>query len=573
MSRQSPVREALVRYLVAGLAAVVLVGLLGVWLARRAGEAEAIRDAKDQTQLFAHGSVEPAIEAGFLKGDPRALDAVDRVVEEGVVNDEGVVRVKIWDRSGRIVYSDQPSLIGSRYHLGPEDLAEFKGAKAHAEVSDLSKPENRYERQYGKLLEVYLPIETPGGLPLRYEAYYRSSFIYARGRRIFGEFAPAMLGGLLLLALIQLPLAWQLAKGVRAGPATTASGCSSVRSRHQTSSGGGSRATSTTGSSRISPRSRSRSSAAAEGAPPPYDAELREAAAETRHGIGQLRTLLVEIYPPELHRAGLEAALTDVLASASARGLETLSRSIRKPSSGATRRRSSSASRRRRFATRSSTPARNTCVSRCRRADGRARLEVDDDGRGFDPATAGGDGHFGLRAVEELVREAGGELRGRLGARQGRARLGRGRRVIRVLLVEDHGLVRAGLERLLATVEDVEVVGGAADGAEAIRLAAETKPDVVLMDLSMPNVDGIEATREIVAATPDAQVVVLTSVDRPRAHPGGARRGGGRLPAQGLGAGGADRRDPLRRARRVAALAEGRPDPAHRARRARAGPS
>jgi DNA-binding NarL/FixJ family response regulator len=89
--------------------------------------------------------------------------------------------------------------------------------------------------------------------------------------------------------------------------------------------------------------------------------------------------------------------------------------------------------------------------------------------------------------------------------------------MIRVLLVEDHGLVRAGLERLLSRVEDVEVVGGAADGAEAIRLVADTNPDVVLMDLSMPNVDGIEATRKIVAATPQAQVVVLTSVsDRER---------------------------------------------------------
>ncbi|HET7555588.1 MAG TPA: response regulator transcription factor, partial [Gaiellaceae bacterium] len=71
--------------------------------------------------------------------------------------------------------------------------------------------------------------------------------------------------------------------------------------------------------------------------------------------------------------------------------------------------------------------------------------------------------------------------------------------MIRVLLAEDHGLVRAGLERLLATADDVDVVGGAADGAEAIELALRLRPDVVLMDLSMPGVDGIEATRAIVA--------------------------------------------------------------------------
>lgn len=89
--------------------------------------------------------------------------------------------------------------------------------------------------------------------------------------------------------------------------------------------------------------------------------------------------------------------------------------------------------------------------------------------------------------------------------------------MIRVLLAEDHKLVRAGLERLLATAPGIEVVGGASDGAEAIELAAKSHPDVVLMDLSMPNVDGIEATRAIVAANEDARVVVLTSMtDRDR---------------------------------------------------------
>jgi DNA-binding NarL/FixJ family response regulator len=84
--------------------------------------------------------------------------------------------------------------------------------------------------------------------------------------------------------------------------------------------------------------------------------------------------------------------------------------------------------------------------------------------------------------------------------------------VIRVLVVEDHAVVRSGLERLLATASDIEVVGGAADGEEAVALAADRGPDVVLMDLSMPNVDGIEATTRILDANAEVQVVVLTSI-------------------------------------------------------------
>jgi DNA-binding NarL/FixJ family response regulator len=69
--------------------------------------------------------------------------------------------------------------------------------------------------------------------------------------------------------------------------------------------------------------------------------------------------------------------------------------------------------------------------------------------------------------------------------------------MIRVLLADDHGLVRDGLSRLLGSVPDVEVVATAADGHEAVQLAGEHLPDVILMDLRMPGIDGSEATRRV----------------------------------------------------------------------------
>jgi DNA-binding NarL/FixJ family response regulator len=89
--------------------------------------------------------------------------------------------------------------------------------------------------------------------------------------------------------------------------------------------------------------------------------------------------------------------------------------------------------------------------------------------------------------------------------------------VIEVFIADDHALVRAGLQQLLATAEDMHVAGTASGGREAIEAVAATHVDVVLMDLSMPDVDGIAATRELRRRLPDVQVVVLTSFsDRDR---------------------------------------------------------
>jgi DNA-binding NarL/FixJ family response regulator len=81
---------------------------------------------------------------------------------------------------------------------------------------------------------------------------------------------------------------------------------------------------------------------------------------------------------------------------------------------------------------------------------------------------------------------------------------------LRILIADDHPLVRKGMSTILAGEPDFEVVGQATDGAEAIELAAQLQPDLILMDLQMPNVTGVTATREILNSNPDIRILVVT---------------------------------------------------------------
>ena len=84
---------------------------------------------------------------------------------------------------------------------------------------------------------------------------------------------------------------------------------------------------------------------------------------------------------------------------------------------------------------------------------------------------------------------------------------------LRVLIADDHHLVRRGMRSLLDPASGIDVVGEASNGREAVKLAASLKPDIILMDLQMPEMSGIEATREILAAQPDVTILVVTLFD------------------------------------------------------------
>src|SRR6185437_4003713 len=112
-------RTAVLQFALSGLAIVVLLGLAGVELLRHAGNTQALKDAKNNTQIAARGVVEPNLTPGVMRGDPAALARFDRIIRSSVLQPP-IVRVKIWTATGRIVYSDEPRLVGQRYALKPD---------------------------------------------------------------------------------------------------------------------------------------------------------------------------------------------------------------------------------------------------------------------------------------------------------------------------------------------------------------------------------------------------------------------------------------------------------------------
>jgi len=408
-------RRVFVQVTVGAVVVVVAVALVGVLAARRLAEAQAVNDAAKMTDLIAEAVVQPVVTDGLSTGDPAALSAIDKVIHEEVLG-PSTVRVKVWDPQGRIVYSDQPLLIGRTFPLGQDERDVLADPQTRADVSDLSDPENVYERDSGKLLQVYRPVWTPSGRLLLFETYFRYDDVLDRSGQLWRGFAAVTLGSILLLVVLLFPILWRLLNRLnesqihreallqRAIDASTEERRRIAGTLHDgvvqdlaaasfAVSGSAERAA-TVGQSALAQ-------------------DLRAAAGLVRSSIGGLRSLLVDIYPPNLASAGLAGALEDLVARLRSRGLAV---TVQMPTASGLdpvaerliyRITQEILTNIARHAAASTVTVRLSTRGNC------VVLDIADDGIGFDVTQTLAqppEGHFGIRVLGDLAADAGAEL-------------------------------------------------------------------------------------------------------------------------------------------------------------------
>lgn len=413
-------REVLLFVVGCALAAATIAGL-SFWQVNRAATAEAINDAETITQIDAHGIVEPLLTPAVLAGSPAAIQALDSAVTGRVLSNR-VVRVKIWTAAGTIVYSDEHRLIGATFVLGADETEALESANTHSEVSDLSRPENRFERSFGSLVEVYLPVKATNGTKLLFETYQLETALQADQARVWNGIFPSLIAGLGLLFLLLVPLSWRLARRLQRSSkdravllqrAIDSSETERWRIAGDLHDGPVQNLTAvslTLGSAAMRLSNPER-------AQPSHDelvSVMQTASEESRTAIRELRTMIMEIAPPDLDRGGLGAALERLASVAREHGLGVLvdvdgcARTLAMDDMALLYRTAQECMRN----VVKHAHASKLLVRLCPTPDG-VTLEITDDGQGFSPdelRRRRQDGHVGLKLLEERVAEAGATL-------------------------------------------------------------------------------------------------------------------------------------------------------------------
>lgn len=411
----SAASAAVARFVVAGLVAAGIITAGAYWVVSRNAVAEATRNAQEIAAIDGRGIVEPSLTDGVARGDAAALAVLDRLVRERVLSAR-VVRVKLWTPGGTVVYSDARGLIGRTFALDSGELQAIRNGNVIAEVSELSKPENQFERRYGRLLEVYLPVRSTSGQTLLFETYQVYSSIDDDQQRIWSAFFPVLAGGVILLFAVQVPLAWSLARNLesallqqeallqRALDASETERRRIARDLHdgvvQTLAGSAFKLSAASG----------RAGTAARGE---LATALEEGARSSREAARDLRTLIVEIAPPDLQGSRLEGALADILAVLQKQGIDTTltANGLEGLDRGSAALIYRAAQEALRNAAAHAGATRVDVVVTCSAAG--ADLEVRDNGGGFtaeEVLDRQREGHVGLAMLRSLVEDAGAEL-------------------------------------------------------------------------------------------------------------------------------------------------------------------
>lgn len=403
------------------LLALVAVAVVGVFAARDLAEREAVNDAATSADLIAEAVIQPALRDELVDQDPVAVAAMDDAVRQYLENTP-ITRIKLWTRDGTIVYSDEMRLRGQRYELDADDLEVFADPQVRGEISDLSEPENRFERGSGQMLEVYRPVWTPDGTPLLFETYSPYDDVDVRASQLWRGFAGVTLSSLLFFAALLLPIGARMLVKVRRAQRQREAALqevveASAEERRRIAGSlhdGVVQELAATAFAVAGAAAR----AGQETRDPALARDLETVAGTLRSSIGSLRSLLVDIYPATLTSGGLVDALEDLAAPLRTVGvsvqLEVLDDGSDLDEDG------------RRLVFRVA----QECLRNVRRHAGATEaivrldreeaedtswlvLDVADDGVGFEPGIAleaPAHGHFGLRVLRDLAAAGGAEL-------------------------------------------------------------------------------------------------------------------------------------------------------------------
>jgi len=411
-------RQVLTSIIFGAVAVLILVAVSGSLAARRLAEKESVNDAAKNAGLLADTVIQPALRDSLVSSDKQAFEIMDKAVKKHVLSRDTSVRVKIWTPQGKIVYSDEPRLVGKTYALGEEERDVFTHPVTRAEVSDLGRRENAFERGKGPLLEVYRPVWMPNGQPLLFETYAPYNGVKERSTQLWRGFAGITVSSLLAVIVLMVPIVWRLLGRVRQSQVQReallerAVEASTDERRRIAGTLHDGVVQELAGASFVVSSAAARASAIGQ---EDLAAHLRDAAATVRRGITGMRTLLVDIYPPSLETSGLVVALEDLTSSLEARDIDVVLDLNPDSVEGLD---PESERLIYRVAHESLLNAmRHALASRVsvslRAEDDATVLEVADNGIGFDAGEAFDkphEGHFGLRVLVDVAREGGADL-------------------------------------------------------------------------------------------------------------------------------------------------------------------